>query len=101
MVATAQGAELEKSGLFKEVPRSEAQPGDYGYRHWNRQVIRAHGGVDKGDSFIVSGVGPRGQLYGSNDHHFTVSEDGQRYRNTKFLRPTEEFWKIYGKNADT
>ncbi len=99
MIATEQGAALEKSGLFKEVPRSEAQPGDYAYRHWNKQVIRSHGGVDKGDAFIVSGVGRHGELYGSNDHRFVVPEDGGRYRNTKFLRPTEEFWKLYGPKA--
>ena len=97
-VATEQGRMLEKSGLFKEVPRSEVQPGDYGYRHWNASVIRQHGGVDKGDAFFVTGVDKHGTLTGANDHHFTVPEDGGRYRHMKFLRPTPEFYERYGHN---
>ncbi len=99
MVATEQGRALERSGLFEEVPRSEARAGDYAYRHWNSKVIRQHHGVDKGDAFIVSGVGKGGELYGSNDHRFVVPEDGGRYRDTKFLRPTEKFWELYGQKS--
>lgn len=93
-VATVQGQMLEQSGLFKEV--SDPRPGDYGYRHWNAAVTRAHGGVDKGDAFIVVGQDSHGRLLGANDHHFVVPPDGGRYRGLKFLRPTEEFFKLYG-----
>jgi hypothetical protein len=97
-IATTQGRMLEQSGLFREV--SDPRPGDYGYRHWNAQVTRAHGGVDKGDSFIVTGVDRNGRLTGANDHHFVVPPDGGRYRGLKFLRPTEEFFKIYGNKGN-
>ena len=96
VVATEQGRLLEQSGLFTEVSRSEVRPGDYGYRHWSAPVVRSHGGIDKGDSFIVASVGRNGELYGANDHSFVVPEDGDRYRNTKFLRPTAEFVRRYG-----
>ena len=93
-VATSQGQMLEQSGLFREV--SDPRPGEYGYRHWNSQVTRAHGGVDKGDAFIVTGRDNNGHLIGANDHHFVVPPDGGRYRGLKFLRPTEEFYQLYG-----
>ena len=95
LVATRQGELLERTGLFEEVPRAQVKPGDYCYRHWSSRVIREHGGVDKGDAFIVSAVGRQGELYGANDHHFVVPGDGGRYRDTKFLRPTAEFFRRY------
>ena len=96
VVATVQGRMLEESGLFKEV--TNPRPGDYGYRHWNAQVTAAHAGVDKGDAFTVVGKNRAGQLIGANDHHFIVPPDGGRYRGLKFLRPTEEFYRLYGPN---
>jgi hypothetical protein len=99
VVATKQGELIESTGLFQEVSRADVKPGDYCYRHWTSRVIRAHGGVDEGDAFIVSAVGRRGELYGSNDHHFVVPGDGGRYRDTKFLRPTAEFFRRYGAYA--
>jgi hypothetical protein len=95
MVATEQGKAIEASGLFKEVSRDEAQPGDYFVRQWSPRVVRAHGGVNKGDSgFVVKRKGDT--LYAANDHHSVMSEDGGRYRDTKFLRPTPEFLARYG-----
>jgi nucleoid-associated protein YgaU len=95
-VATEQGRMVRNSGLFDEVPANQVRPGDYGVRDWSPAVTRAHGGVNKGDAFIVSAVGPHGQLYGANDHHFAVPPDGGRYRNLKFYRPNAEFIKRYG-----
>ncbi len=95
-VATEQGRMIRNSGLFDQVPPSQVRPGDYGVRDWSAAVTRAHGGVNKGDAFIVSAVGPHGQLYGANDHHFAVPPDGGRYRNLKFYRPNAEFIKRYG-----
>lgn len=97
MVATDQGRWVENSGLFDRVPADQVRPGDYGYRHWNSRVTRAHG-MDKGDSFIVHAVGRDGQLYGSNDHHFAVPPDGGRYRDLKFFRPNAKFFELYGDN---
>jgi hypothetical protein len=70
------------------------RPGDYAYRHWSPHVVRQHGGVDKGDAFIVAQVGINGELYGANDHTFIAEEDGDRYTDTKFFRPNEEFLKL-------
>ncbi|CAN5463840.1 hypothetical protein BH11CYA1_BH11CYA1_00970 [soil metagenome] len=97
-VATEQGRMLKESGLFHEVPRDEVRPGDYGVRDWNHRVTKRHGGVNKGDSFIVTAVSAHGALRGANDHTFNVPEDGGRYRNLKFMRPTPEFYKRYGGN---
>jgi hypothetical protein len=94
VVATEQGRILEQSGLFVEV--TDPKVGDYGFRHWTQSVIRQHGGVDKGDAFIVSGIGPGGQLYAANDHRFVVPGNGVRYSDTKFLRPTADFYRLYG-----
>ena len=91
VVATEQGSIIERSGLFHQVAREQVRPGDYAYRHWSQAVIRKHGGVDKGDAFIVASVGAHGELYGANDHRFVVPEDGDRYRNTKFFRPNSDF----------
>jgi hypothetical protein len=91
--ATEQGRIIEQSGLFSEVARSQVRPGDYAYRHWSNRVIRQHGGIDKGDAFIVAQIGRRGELYGANDHNFVVPEDGNRYTDTKYFRPNEEFLK--------
>ena len=96
VVATEQGRIVRNSGLFDEIPRSEVRAGDYGVRDWSSKVIHEHKGINKGDSFIVARVGSRGQLEGANDHHFTVPEDGGRYRNLKFYRPNAEFWRRYG-----
>jgi hypothetical protein len=95
VIATKQGSILEGSGLFKVVLREDVQPGDYGYRHWSESVKRSHGGIDKGDAFIVANVGRNGKLMGANDHYFVVPEDGGRYRNTTFLRPTAAFYARY------
>ncbi len=95
VTATEQGRILENSGLFTRVSRDDVQPGDYGYRHWANSVVRKHGGVDKGDSFIVANVGRHGELMGANDHHFVVPADGGRYRDTTFLRPTAAFYARY------
>lgn len=95
MIATEQGKWVEKSGLFDRVSRDDVRPGDYGVRDWNHRLAQAKG-INKGDSFIVHGVGRDGQLYGSNDHHFAVPEDGGRYINTKFFRPNAKFWELYG-----
>lgn len=95
VIATVQGNILENTHLFKKVSREDVQPGDYGYRHWSEWVKRAHGGVDKGDSFIVASIGRNGELVGANDHHFIVPEDGGRYRDTTFLRPTAAFYARY------
>ena len=94
VVATEQGRIIEQSGLFHEVSRSEVRPGDYAYRHWSQHIIRQHGGVDKGDSFIVAQVGRSGELYGANDHTFAVPEDGDRYADTKYFRPNEQFLRV-------
>ncbi len=94
-IATRQGRMIEQSGLFEEVSREDARPGDYGVRDWNSRVARRHG-VNKGDSFIVTNVSANGSLRGANDHTFNVPEDGGRYRNLKFYRPTVEFFKKYG-----
>ncbi len=93
--ATEQGNILEGTGLFTVVSRNQVQPGDYGFRHWSPSVVKSHGGIDKGDSFIVAGIGRRGELLGANDHHFVVPADGGRYRDTTFLRPTEAFYQRY------
>jgi hypothetical protein len=93
MVATEQGRHVRDSGLFDQVPRSEVRPGDYGVRDWNSAVTRAHG-QNKGDSFIVTQLGRHGQLYGANDHHFAVPEDGGRYRNLTFYRPNARFYEL-------
>jgi hypothetical protein len=97
-IATEQGRMLKESGLFHEVPRDEVRPGDYGVRDWNRHVTKRHGGVNKGDSFIVTAVSADGALRGANDHTFNVPEDGGRYRNLRFMRPTPEFFRRYGGN---
>lgn len=97
-IATEQGRMLKESGLFHEVPRDEVRPGDYGVRDWNRHVTKRHGGVNKGDSFIVTAVSADGSLKGANDHNFNVPEDGGRYRNLRFMRPTPEFYRRYGGN---
>ncbi len=94
-IATRQGRMIEQSGLFHEVSREEARPGDYGVRDWNSRVAKRHG-VNKGDSFIVTNVSANGALRGANDHTFNVPEDGGRYRNLKFYRPTPEFFRKYG-----
>jgi len=99
-IATRQGRMVHQSGLFHEVPRDEVRPGDYGVRDWNKRVTKAHG-VNKGDSFIVTNVGANGSLRGANDHNFRVPEDGGRYRNLKFYRPTPEFFKKYGPGANS
>lgn len=96
-VATEQGRMMQQSGMFHAVPRSEVRPGDYGVRDWNHNVTRQHG-INKGDSFIVTNVGARGSLKGANDHIFNVPEDGGRYRNLQFMRPTPEFYKKYGQS---
>lgn len=96
MIATEQGKVIQASGLFREVSRAEARPGDYFVRDWNQRVIAQHGGVNKGDSgFIYAKNG--NSLMAANDHNQVFPEDGGRYRNTKFLRPTAEFWARYGK----
>lgn len=97
-IATEQGRMLKESGLFHEVPREEVRRGDYGVRDWNHRVTKRHGGVNKGDSFIVTAVSADGSLKGANDHNFHVPEDGGRYRNLRFLRPTPEFYRRYGGN---
>ncbi len=97
-IATEQGRMLKESGLFHEVPRDEVRPGDYGVRDWNRHVTKRHGGINKGDSFIVTAVSADGSLRGANDHTFNVPEDGGRYRNLRFMRPTPEFFRRYGGN---
>ncbi len=98
MIATKQGEVIQASGLFREVSRAEARPGDYFVRDWNQQVIAQHKGVNKGDSgFIYARNG--NSLLAANDHHQVFPEDGGRYRNTKFLRPTAEFWARYGKGG--
>lgn len=95
MIATEQGKTMISSGLFREVSREEARPGDYFVRDWNSEVARAHG-VNKGDSGFV--IERRGNtLVQANDHVQAFPEDGGRYRNTKFLRPTAEFWARYGR----
>ncbi|MFA6210464.1 MAG: hypothetical protein WCT03_23915 [Candidatus Obscuribacterales bacterium] len=96
-IATVQGRMLKESGLFHEVPRDEVRPGDYGVRDWNHRVAKRHG-VNKGDSFIVTAVSADGALRGANDHTFNVPEDGGRYRNLRFMRPTPEFYRRYGGN---
>jgi hypothetical protein len=98
-VATEQGRMIRNSGLFDEVPRSQVRPGDYGVRDWNSHVIREHGGVNKGDSFIVTSVDRHGHLYGANDRTFAVPADGGRYRNLRFYRPNAEFLRRYGNGA--
>jgi len=96
-VATEQGRQIRESGLFTRLkPGETPQPGDYGVRDWNRSVIRAHGGVNKGDSFIVTSVAKDGTMHGANDHRFVVPPDGGRYRNLQFYRPNAEFLKRYG-----
>lgn len=84
VVATEQGKIIAHSGLFEKV--DNPQVGDYGVRDWNRSVTRAHGGVNKGDSFIVTGVQKDGTMHGANDHQFVVPPDGGRYRNLTFYR---------------
>jgi hypothetical protein len=93
--ATDQGKAIRDSGMFDEIPRAEVRPGDYGVRDWSPSVVHRHNGVNKGDSFIVTKVEPNGQLYGANDHHFKVPEDGGRYRNLKFYRLNENFLRLY------
>lgn len=93
--ATEQGRILESTGLFQRVSRDQVRPGDYGYRHWKPSVISSHGGVDKGDAFIVTNIGRHRELIAANDHHFVVPGDGGRYRDTTFLRPTAEFYQRY------
>ena len=96
-VATEQGRQIRESGLFTQLkPGETPQPGDYGVRDWNRSVTRAHGGVNKGDSFIVTHVGKDGTMHGANDHRFVVPPDGGRYRNLQFYRPNAEFLRRYG-----
>jgi len=96
-VATEQGRQIRESGLFTKLkPGETPQPGDYGVRDWNRSVIRAHGGVNKGDSFIVTSVAKDGTMHGANDHRFVVPPDGGRYRNLQFYRPNAEFLRRYG-----
>ncbi|MBS1993280.1 MAG: hypothetical protein JSS83_22345 [Cyanobacteria bacterium SZAS LIN-3] len=97
-VATEQGRMIRHSGLFDEVPAHQVRPGDYGVRDWNHHVVRAHGGVNKGDSFIVTNVGKKGVIHGANDHNFVVPPDGGRYKNLKFYRPNAEFLRLYGSN---
>lgn len=97
MIATEQGKVMVASGLFREVSRSEARPGDYFVRDWNSSVTAQHG-INKGDSGFV--IQRRGNtLMQANDHVQAFPEDGGRYRNTKFLRPTAEFWARYGKQG--
>ncbi|MDR3612627.1 MAG: hypothetical protein P4L53_03620 [Candidatus Obscuribacterales bacterium] len=94
-VATDQGVAIRNSGFFNEVSRDQVRPGDYGVRDWSPAVVRAHHGDNKGDSFIVTKVDASGQLYGANDHHLKVPEDGERYRNLKFYRLNEKFLRLY------
>ena len=96
VIATEQRAAVQNSGLFDEVPRQLVRPGDYGVRDWNNSVTRAHGGVNKGDSFIVTKVDSSGRLYGANDHFDWVPEDGDRYRNMHFYRFNQRFMRLRG-----
>ncbi len=94
-IATDQGVAIRNSGLFNEVSRDRVRPGDYGVRDWSPAVVRSHHGDNKGDSFIVTKVDDSGRLYGANDHHLKVPEDGERYRNLKFYRLNEKFLRLY------
>jgi hypothetical protein len=94
-IATDQGVAIRNSGFFNEVSRDQVRPGDYGVRDWSPAVVRAHHGDNKGDSFIVTKVDGSGRLYGANDHHLKVPEDGERYRNLKFYRLNEKFLGLY------
>jgi hypothetical protein len=96
VVATEQGDKIAHSHLFMHVPRSMVAPGDYGVREWRPQIVAAHGGINKGDAFIVTKVKADGHLRGANDHEFDVPEDGGRYKNLQFYRPNAKFVKLYG-----
>lgn len=93
-IATEQGKAIKNSGMFDEVARGQVRAGDYGVRDWSPGVIRAHNGINKGDAFIVTHVGNGGALYGANDHHLQVPEDGDRYRNMKFYRVNERLLRL-------
>jgi hypothetical protein len=93
-VATEQGEAVRNSGMFDEVTREQVRPGDYGVRNWSASVVSDNKGIDKGDSFIVTKIDSDGRVEAANDHHFTVPEDGERYRNLRFYRLNENFLRL-------